>query len=419
MNAQRRSGQGRVGVYHPGTQHSWQTALAFQESGALAWFATSILYDPARLPYSAVRFLPGRLRSRVEEEFRRRDFPQLDKRLVRQFGWREWLAVPLRRARMTRAARAVSQASARAGARAVAALIGNADIDTLWTFDAVGLEAMQVARQAGIRSVLDQTIGHLASLAATLRIEAEKHPAFFASTAAAVPAEAIARQVAELAVADHVVVGSDFAAATLIDNGVAPGKITIVRYGFDEALFRAPALRRAPRGRPVKFLMVGAINPRKGPQYLFEAFRRISPTAAELHIVGPLEIDPGLIPRDLPHLHIHPSVARRDIPQVMAAADCLILPSLFEGCSLSLHEGLAAGLPIIHSRSAGDGIVDGNGTVLAEVSTAAVLEAVNEVIEAPQLIEQWSARSCDLAAKHSAAGYRRRVAEFHSLLDRR
>ena len=25
----------RVGVFHPGTQHSWQTALAFQEAGAL------------------------------------------------------------------------------------------------------------------------------------------------------------------------------------------------------------------------------------------------------------------------------------------------------------------------------------------------------------------------------------------------
>jgi hypothetical protein len=38
----------KVGVFHPGTQHSWQTALAFQEAGTLAWFATSIFYDPAQ-----------------------------------------------------------------------------------------------------------------------------------------------------------------------------------------------------------------------------------------------------------------------------------------------------------------------------------------------------------------------------------
>ena len=41
----------RIGVFHPGTQHSWQTALAFQEAGMLGWYATSAFYDPARWPY--------------------------------------------------------------------------------------------------------------------------------------------------------------------------------------------------------------------------------------------------------------------------------------------------------------------------------------------------------------------------------
>lgn len=405
--------EGRVGVYHPGTQHSWQTALAFQECKTLSWYATSILYDPTRFPYSAIRFLPARLRERAKQEFSRREFSQLDSSLVRQLGWLEWAAVPLRRARMTKAARAVSYASARAGAKKVNRLIRGSGIETLWTFDTIGLEALKVANRAGVRTVLDQTIGHMAALDKTMREEARKNPRYFSSGTFQIPPSAIERQIEELAIADAVVVGSDFAASTLLQNDVPSNKITVLRYGFDETLFKNPSVRRTPKDRPIRFLMVGSINPRKGPQYLFDAFRRVSPSAAEIHLVGPMEIDPELIPKDLPHLYIHPSVARKDIPDVMKRADCLILPSLFEGCSLSLHEGLASGLPIIHSKSAGDGIIDGNGLILDQVSMECVLEAVNQVIEEPTLIEEWSNKSSELASSHGARTYRQRVARFY------
>jgi glycosyltransferase involved in cell wall biosynthesis len=105
-------------------------------------------------------------------------------------------------------------------------------------------------------------------------------------------------------------------------------------------------------------------------------------------------------------------VPRKDVPAVLADADCMILPSLFEGCSLSLHEGIGAGLPIIHSKSSGDGLVDGNGLVLPCVSAQAIREAVETVIAKPSLIREWSARSIELAEAHSATNYRRRVVQF-------
>ncbi|SCB26884.1 Glycosyl transferases group 1 [Bradyrhizobium shewense] len=379
----------------------------------LSWFTTSILYDPTRFPYSAIKLLPRGLRERAQREISRREFPRLDNRFVQQFGWLEWAAVPFRRARMTNAARAISEASARSGAKKVNSLIKGTNIESLWTFDTVGLEALKVAKEAGVRSVLDQTIGHMASLDRALREEARKNPKYFRGGTFQIPTRAIDRQAEELMIADAVVVGSNFAADTLVQNGISKDKITVLRYGFDEMLFDEPTLRRTPQDRPIKFLMVGSINPRKGAQYLFEAFRHISPTAAEIHIVGPMEISPDLIPSDLPHVHIHPSVARKDIPRVMKSADCLILPSLFEGCSLSLHEGVASGLPIIHSTSAGDGIVDGNGLILDRVSTECVLEAVTKVVDQPSLIEEWSHRSGALASAHSAVAYRERVRRYY------
>ena len=87
----------RVGVFHPGTQHSWQTALAFQEAGLLAWYATSVFYAPARWPYKLTEYVPRRIAGRLQAEFRRRYTPLLDPAKVRQFGVWEWSETILRR----------------------------------------------------------------------------------------------------------------------------------------------------------------------------------------------------------------------------------------------------------------------------------------------------------------------------------
>ena len=80
-----------VAVFHPGTQHSWQTATALQNLDRLAFFATSIFYDPNRWPYRGARYLPPALRKRVEAEWQRFDHRALDPSLVRTHGLYEWL----------------------------------------------------------------------------------------------------------------------------------------------------------------------------------------------------------------------------------------------------------------------------------------------------------------------------------------
>src|SRR5258708_22537357 len=79
-----------VGVFHPGTQHSWQTALAFQEGGTLRWLATSVFYDPRRWPHRIERFLPPPLAARLHREFSRRHSPPLHPHKIRHVGFDEW-----------------------------------------------------------------------------------------------------------------------------------------------------------------------------------------------------------------------------------------------------------------------------------------------------------------------------------------
>ena len=80
----------QVTVFHPGTQHSWQTALALQQLGRLESYHTSIFYQPEHMPYRLEQLLPAPFGRRLAAEFRRFSHPGLDPALVTTGGLAEW-----------------------------------------------------------------------------------------------------------------------------------------------------------------------------------------------------------------------------------------------------------------------------------------------------------------------------------------
>jgi glycosyltransferase involved in cell wall biosynthesis len=106
------------------------------------------------------------------------------------------------------------------------------------------------------------------------------------------------------------------------------------------------APRRFPRAdaAPSSFLFVGALEPRKAPDLLVDAFLRARARGleAELVIVGEGRLDPR-----------GPGVRRlgrvEDLGALYAGALAVVLPSWLEGFGLPPVEGLAAGAPAIVS----------------------------------------------------------------------
>ena len=72
----------KIGVFHPGTQHSYQTALAFMESNQLEWLATSIFYDPTKIPYKLERLFKGKLHAMIHQKLSTRHCSYLDTKYV-------------------------------------------------------------------------------------------------------------------------------------------------------------------------------------------------------------------------------------------------------------------------------------------------------------------------------------------------
>jgi glycosyltransferase involved in cell wall biosynthesis len=401
----------RVGVFHPGTQHSWQTAVGFQNAGLLAWYATSVFYDPTRWPYKLARYLPRKMSDRLNREFRRRQYALLNPAKVRQFGLWEWSEVMLRRMGRHELAEHCNERGNRAFCKQVIRLIEREPVDILWGFNTSSLEVFQWARKRGIRCVLDQTIGHPAAQNQVMLQEHERHPEFFIDSYRPLDQACIDRQNAEVAEADLVVVGSAFCARTMVENGCAPKKVLVVQYGYDESVFPAQPPQRSRSGnRPVQCLFAGEIGPRKGVAYLLQAFEKVPADKVQLTLLGRLAIPATTFKRYEDRVRYVPQVPRSEIARFFTEADCFVFPSLFEGSAIVLYEACGAGLGIIQTDRCGDGVRSAeNGCVLKEISIQALTGAIESVATDPGLCERWQSASWAMRKERTWADYRQRV----------
>jgi glycosyltransferase involved in cell wall biosynthesis len=402
----------RIGVFHPGTQHSWQTALGFQEAGMLGWYATSAFYDPARWPYKLERYVPRKLSAQLTREFRRRHNRFLDPANVRQFGLWEWAEVGLRRLGRPGPADYCNERGNRAFGRQTIRLLEREPVDMVWGYNSSALEVFQWAKKRGILCVLDQTIGHPAAQNQIMLAEQERHPEYFIRSHRPFDQARIDRQNAEIAAADLVVVGSEFCARTMIENGCAPAKVAVINYGFDESLFPTQPPRRAPVGnRPLECLFVGEVGPRKGIAYLLPAIMMIPAARLHLTLVGGLAIPPATFKPYADRVRHVPQVPRSEVARFFAEADCFIFPSLFEGSAIVLYEACGSGLGILQTDRCGDGVRDGqNGIVLREIGVRGLTAALEQIVAQPDQCERWQAASWAGRGERTWGNYRRNAA---------
>ncbi len=84
------------------------------------------------------------------------------------------------------------------------------------------------------------------------------------------------------------------------------------------------------------------------------------------------------------------------VPQILAAGDCFVLPSLKEGFGIVILEAMAAGLPVIATNVGGipDIIQDGNNGILIEpANSQAIANAIKQIIGQKDLTSKIIANS--------------------------
>ena len=199
----------------------------------------------------------------------------------------------------------------------------------------------------------------------------------------------------------------------------APDKVVVIPNGVDAQRFAHPRPRSAVRqelGIPDSAPVIGTVgrtDPVKGHRFLIEAMAGIAHhfPHARLVVVG-AKVTPefAALRRLAVIFGVDDKVvftgAREDAPDLLAAMDLFVLPSLSEGMSNALLEAMAAGLPIVATAAGGNPEVigeDGAGVLVKPGSPAELAEAICPLLHDPE------------AARAMGGRARRRVVERYGL----
>lgn len=251
------------------------------------------------------------------------------------------------------------------------------------------------------------------------------------------PAEASAYLEA-VAGLDAVICVSMSAAQSFAAAGVDPGAITAIRNGLADRLARRDrASTRAALGiaeDTCLLLCVARLTEQKGHAVLLDALALLPTHVARdmLCLVagdGPLRTALAAQAETLGlGARLRFLGARDDVPDLMAAADLLVLPSLFEGLPLVAIEAMAAGLPVVATRIGGtdEAIIHGETGWLADPGDPRALAAAIAVaLEDPEALAQAGAAGrrrfethfqASRMAAETAGLYRRLRASSHDII---
>jgi glycosyltransferase involved in cell wall biosynthesis len=212
----------------------------------------------------------------------------------------------------------------------------------------------------------------------------------------------------EALLADHCVVASHFAKATLVENGVREDRIHVVPYGVDPG--NHPVHRKTDDVFRVVF--VGRSMQRKGLVYLLNAWRRMRLPKAELAIVGRGTNDGHIRAAFQTEANWLGEISTSQLSELYRRSDLFCMPSLAEGFGLVYLEALAAGLPVIATPNTGAADIIQNGRegfIVPIRDIEALAEKLEWAYENPSALAEMKVAARRLAEEFSWSRFR---AEF-------
>jgi glycosyltransferase involved in cell wall biosynthesis len=228
---------------------------------------------------------------------------------------------------------------------------------------------------------------------------------------------------------DCVVANSEAARQDLVSVGVPPRLIRVVRNGVDLQRFVSNgqrALARRRWGWKEDELLIGVVanlRPEKGHVTLLKAVPAVVRRFPRAHflLVGPDPLHQGERLRAMASdLGTHVSFLGdcSEIPQLLAALDVFVLPSLTESMPNSLMEAMSAGQPVIVSAVGGckELVLHGEtGMLVPPQDPETLAKQIVQLLEEPELRERLGRE----ARKHAEAEFdiKQAVARLEAIYD--
>lgn len=202
---------------------------------------------------------------------------------------------------------------------------------------------------------------------------------------------------------DHIVTISQGIRQVLLNEGLAPDKVSCVPSAVDQQRFsahceRAWLQREFDLSDAARCIgMAAQFIERKGHRYLLEAIPAIlekHPTARFILLgKGPLLEQVRVLVAASPILSSCVMLAgfRNDLERILPCLDVLVHPAEMEGLGVSLLQAAACGVPIVATRAGGIPEIvqhEYNGYLISPGAVSELAMAVNRLLADPQLARQ-------------------------------
>ena len=222
----------------------------------------------------------------------------------------------------------------------------------------------------------------------------------------------------ECALADRIIVNSDWSRRCLTSVGVQPDKLVTIPLAYEPPPAAQSFRRKIPVGfgpdRPFRVLFLGQVTVRKGVTAIFDSLDALKGEPVEFRMVGPVTIGLSEALRNHPQIRWVGPVPRSEVAREYQQADVLIFPTFSDGFGITQLEAQAWKLPIIASKNCGEVVRHlENGYVLPMVSPVDIAAAIRWIMAEPDRLGTMSRNSgvgsefalnhlaeslCDLAA---------------------
>ena len=267
----------------------------------------------------------------------------------------------------------------------------------LFAYSYAARKLFEFARQEGWPTVLGQIDGGIGEERFVGQIQ--RNLSGYQTAGETVPGRYWDEWREECALADHIVVNSDWSRNCLTGEGIDAGKLETIPLAYEppaeaQVFTREFPVRFTPN-RPLRVLFLGQIIVRKGVTAIFEALDKLKGEPVEFRMVGPVGITLPEGIQNHPQIKWVGPVPRSHVTQEYQRADIFLFPTFSDGFGITQLEAQAWKLPVIASKNCGQVVRNlENGYILPDVKPCYIVSAIRSVLENPGRLEMMSRDSC-------------------------
>lgn len=207
----------------------------------------------------------------------------------------------------------------------------------------------------------------------------------------------------EWELADVILVNSEWTRKMIIQQGAESNKIRILPQ---------PYVPRGKNSKPIKkkknfrVIYVGAVNLRKGVQYLLSAAELLKKSEIEFLIVGGGEVPEGLLSKLSSNVTFTGHLPFEKVKELLLSSEVFVFPTLSDGFGRVQLEAMDFGLPVISTTNCGNIVEHGkNGFVVPVCDAEAIANHILYLYENRDVLEEMQINAISTVDKYSVEGF--------------